>query len=416
MDENLHSMKKLEEQIKAAKMFSFLLGKDKRKQINELYDQITNLASQTEIFNKNFSDSGWCAYDSMNCSLMQSANEAFEREGLNAGEKVLINYYKTDVKDIVHWLKNKAKPFMERYYLIQKAFEDHFAERYYASVPLFLIIIDGAVNDFTKSKGFFADGTDLTAWDCLVGCSDGLLKLKEIFNKGRNKTTIEEITLPYRNGILHGRDLNYGNEYVSCKCVSLMFALADWMNMKSDEEKRKAKFDKDTNPPPLRESLKKLVKNKADREEISKWKARKVVVGENINPCPTIEECNNFQYIIPLLKMLEAWRNKNYGALSLSLKRMFSYESSEKKRAGECRKLFENKELIGYKLKEIEERGCSLSRALIEVQWKKNDKVFTEQLEFGIAYQGENDRIELPWNGDGSWNIIPWNVRSLYKF
>lgn len=416
MDDNLHSIKNLEEQIKAAKMLSFLFGKDKRDQINELYEQVTNLASQTDIFNKNFSDSGWCAYDSMNFPLMQSANEAFEKEGLDAGEKVLINYYKNDVKEIMHWLKNKAKPFMERYYLIQKAFEDHFAERYYASVPLFLIIIDGAVNDFTKSKGFFAEGTDLTAWDCLVGCSDGLLKLKEIFNKGRNKTTSEEIKLPYRNGILHGRDLNYGNEYVSCKCVSLMFALADWMNMKSNEENRKAKFEKETNPPPLRESLKKLAKSKIAREKIAEWKARKIIVGENISSCPTIEECNDFQYLIPLLKMFAAWQNNNYGDLSLLLKNMFSYEPSDKKRAGECRKLFQNKKLIEYKLKEIEERGCGLTRVLIEVQWKTNDKIFKELLEFGIVYQGENDSVALPWNGDGCWNIMPWDVRGLYKF
>ena len=102
MDDNLHSIKNLEEQIKAAKMLSFLFGKDKRDQINELYEQVTNLASQTELFNKNFSDRGWCAYDSMNFPLMQSANEAFEKEGLDAGEKVLINYYKNDVKEIMH--------------------------------------------------------------------------------------------------------------------------------------------------------------------------------------------------------------------------------------------------------------------------------------------------------------------------
>ena len=104
------------------------------------------------------------------------------------------------------------------------------------------------MNDYTKSKGFFAEGTDVTAWDCLVGCSDGLTKMKGIFNKGRNKTNHEEIRVPYRNGILHGRDLNYGNEYVSCKCVALMFALADWMSMKDSEERRKAKFEKENNP------------------------------------------------------------------------------------------------------------------------------------------------------------------------
>lgn len=96
----------------------------------------------------------------------------------------------------MHWLKNKAKPFRERYKLIKYAFDDHFAERYHASIPLFLIIIDGAVNDYTKSKGFFAEGTDVSAWDCLVGCSDGLTKLKDIFNKGRTKPITTKFDCP----------------------------------------------------------------------------------------------------------------------------------------------------------------------------------------------------------------------------
>jgi hypothetical protein len=50
--------------------------------------------------------------------------------------------------------------------------------------------------------------------------------------------------MPYRNGILHGRDLNYGNEYVSCKCVALLFAVAEWMAMKNSEDKRKKNIKK----------------------------------------------------------------------------------------------------------------------------------------------------------------------------
>lgn len=111
-------------------------------------------------------------------------------------------------------------------------------------MPLFLIIVDGAVNDFTKSKGLFAEGTEVTAWDCLVGCNDSLENIKNVFNKGRGKTNSEEIRMHYRNGILHGRDLNYGNEYVSCKCVALLFAVAEWMAMKNNEDKRKEKYSK----------------------------------------------------------------------------------------------------------------------------------------------------------------------------
>lgn len=107
---------------------------------------------------KIFSDAGWRAYDSMNMSLMENAVKAYEADGLDAAEQVLIRYYQTDVKDIMHWLKSKAKPFIERYELIKCEFNDHFAERYHASISFFLIIIDGAVNDYTKAKVFLPKG------------------------------------------------------------------------------------------------------------------------------------------------------------------------------------------------------------------------------------------------------------------
>lgn len=367
------------------------------------------------LFNSYFTDLGWCAYDSMNMPLMKRAVSEYESYGADAGERVLLNYYKEDVKEIIHWLKNKAEPFEQRYDLVQSAFDDHFAGRYYASVPLFLIIIDGAVNDYTKSKGFFAEGTDVTAWDCLVGCGDGLTKMKSIFNKGRNKTNHNEIRFPYRNGILHGRDLNYGNEYVSCKCVALMFALADWMCMKDSEEKRKEKFEKESNPPPISESLKKLKENALAREEISCWQRRTVIVGTDIPAVPTIEDCVEYQYVIPLIQAFDAWKSRNYGVLSLHFEKLFSYEESEKKRAGECRQMFSSKIFCSFEIKEIEERGCSMTRILVQVDWETNGKHFSELLEFGSIYQDENERAALPWRGNGKWSLIPWKVQSLYK-
>ncbi len=229
---------------------------------------------------------------------------------------------------------------MERYDLIRNALDDHFSGRYYASVPLFLIIIDGSVNDFTKSKGFFAEGTDVSAWDCLVGCDDGLSKMKDLFNMKRTKTNLEEITMPYRNGILHGRDLNYANEYVSCKCLSLMFALADWMQMKTNEECRKEKFVKESNPPSFRESFKRISEIRMDNNEIKKWEKRHVEIGTDIPKTPTLDDCLEYNYLIPIVEMFLMWKNKNYGNLSILLKKLFSYVESDRKRAGECRNFF----------------------------------------------------------------------------
>lgn len=415
MDKNLESLNKLKDEMKAMRFLSFLLPKEKRADFQKIEKQLKEIEMTISLFNRYFSDLGWCAYDSMNMPLAKEAISKYESSGASAGEEVLLNYYKIDVKDIVHWLKNKAEPFAQRYDLIQKAFEDHFSGRYYASVPLFLIIVDGAVNDYTKSKGFFAEGTDISAWDCLVGCSDGLAKMKELFNKGRNKTNLDEIYLPYRNGILHGRDLNYGNEFVSCKCVSLMFAVADWMNMKDSEEVRKAKFEKEKNPPPISESLKKMKENAIEREEIGQWKRRIVIVGKDIPSKPTLEDCENHKYIIPIINLFDAWKSQNYGRLSVYLKNLFSYEKSEKKRAGECRQLFSGKAFSSFEIKEIEECACSLTRILVQADWDANGKHYSEPLEFGCMYQDEDEKPALPWRENGAWCLIPWKVQGLYK-
>ena len=415
MDNNLVSLNKLQTDIKAMKLISIFLKPEQRKQLKDMEKQLENMIVQTTAFNDRFSSQGWCAYDSMNFSLMESANAEFETNGLEAAEQILINYYKSDVSKTIHWIKHSSEAFAVRDNLIQRFFEDHFAERYYASVPLGLIIVDGAVNDFTKSKGFFAEGTSIDAWDCLVGCSDGLTKLKGIFNQKRTKTNTEVITLPYRNGILHGRDLNYANEYVSCKCVSLMFAVADWMKMKNSEETRKEKYEKSVNPPPIRESLACLKENKQIRDEISSWKKRTVIVGKDIPPSGTAGDYTEYPYIAEVIEMLSAWKNKNYGKLSIHLQKLFPTNLSAGKKAGECRKLFENKIFDTFEIIEIEERACALSKVEVKVLWTTNNCKKEAILTFGCVYESITEHIAVPWRNNGKWILMPWNIQGLYQ-
>lgn len=414
MEDNLLSLNKLRSDIKAMKLLALFLKPDQREQLRNLEKQLDNMLTQTAAFNERFSSYGWCAYDSMSFALIESANDAFDKSGIEAAEQVLINYYTDDVSKIVHWIKDSSDAFFVRNNLIDRFFEDHFAGRYYASVPLALIIVDGAVNDFTKSKGFFAEGTSVDAWDCLVGCSDGLSKLKGIFNQNRTKTNTERITLPYRNGILHGRDLNYANEYVSCKCVALMFAIADWMKMKNSEQTRKEKYEKSLNPPPIRESLLRLAENKKIREEISSWKKRSVTVGEDIPASGKVEDYAEYPYIVKIVEMLDAWKSRNYGKLSIYLQRMFSSSLSAGKRAGECRKIFENKILNCFEIIEVEERACALSKVVVRVSFTTDiEKEAT--LVFGCVYESNSDRVGVPWRNNGNWMLMPWDVRDLYR-
>lgn len=316
--------------------------------------------------------------------MIEEVNKVYDENGLETAEQVLITYYSSKVEESIFLLKNNCEELLARYDLILKAFEDHKEGRYHASVPLFLMIIDGAVNDYTKIKGFFAEGTDVSAWDCLVGCSSGLSKIKNIYCKGRNKTNTEVIYLPYRNGILHGRDLNYDNIFVSSKFIVLLFAIHDWMTNKNQE----------------------------DKKIINLWKPRIVTIGETI---PESGEYNDYEYIQKVLKIFEYWGKKNYGQLSKVLDKMFNYEKSQGLRPKLCRELFQNKELISYRLIEVEERAISLRRVIVEAKWESNNKTFIEDLEFGVVYQGGRDKTLLPDKKDGEWVIVPCKVQGLYQ-
>ena len=70
MDDNLISIRKLQNDIKAIKLFSIFMKPEQRKQLKELEKQLNNTITQTTIFNDRFSSYGWCAYDSMNLQLI----------------------------------------------------------------------------------------------------------------------------------------------------------------------------------------------------------------------------------------------------------------------------------------------------------------------------------------------------------
>lgn len=84
LDKNLHSLNKLQEEIKATKLFSCLLPKEQRAKIKEIDDQLSHMTHLIESFNRIFSDSGWCSYDSMNMPLMEKAISDYEKDGIEA--------------------------------------------------------------------------------------------------------------------------------------------------------------------------------------------------------------------------------------------------------------------------------------------------------------------------------------------
>lgn len=414
--DKLPTVAQLQEQIKGMKLFSILLTKEQKSTLHNLESTLENMYKQSNLFIEYFSDHGWCLYDSMNFAVIENANREFEKNGLEAAEAVLEKYFLNDVKDTIRWLTASSNELFIRQHLIEEAFANHFSEKFLSSVPLFLLIIDGAINDYTSDAGFWSEKTDISAWDCLVGSSESLTKMKDIFNRSRKKTSTEQIDVPYRNGILHGRDLGFGNSKVSCKCVALLFGVYDYIKMKRSEQERKEKYDLTNTPPPFHEIIEKYKENMRINSEIKQWERRNVKIGTDIPPTGCKEDYRDYEYIHPIIDMMEYWKRKDYGHLAQVLRIMIGEQYAPSARAGYCRELFSNRVLVDWKICEIEERAVALVGITVTVNWVQNEKEFEAKLVFGSCYKTIDEKsIALPWRNNGEWTLYPWNVAALYK-
>lgn len=198
------------------------------KKFPDLFQKTEELVNMPDRFNEHFSKSGWVAYESLNFELMKEAVYLADEGKFDEANNLLVEHYNEETLKWGLTFMKGVEEYRPRYDLAEKAKEDYLAGRYHACVPVVLTIIDGIVNDI-EQKGFFAQGVDLTAWDSIAAHSSGLQELSKLFNSARKKTNTETITVPYRHGILHGRDLGYANKVVAAKTWATLFTIRDWL-------------------------------------------------------------------------------------------------------------------------------------------------------------------------------------------
>lgn len=79
MNDNLVSMNKLKSDIKSMKSLSIFFNSNQKKKTKKIETQLDEMLTQLDKFNSRFSDSGWCAYDSMSMELIKKCNVDFEK-------------------------------------------------------------------------------------------------------------------------------------------------------------------------------------------------------------------------------------------------------------------------------------------------------------------------------------------------
>lgn len=388
----------------------------KNTKISEAFKQVPDLVSKTQKlvnmpdrFNEHFSKIGWVAYESLNFELMSKAVNLADEAKFEEANELIVEHYNEDTLKWGLTFMKAVEEYLPRYDLAQKAKEDYLAGRYHACVPVVLTIIDGVVNDI-EQKGFFAQGVDLTAWDSIAAHSTGLQELSKLLNTSRKKTTTETITVPYRHGILHGRDLGFDNKIVAVKTWAALFAIRDWaLAIKHGKKHPKEKESE----PSLIEVLKSFAKTQEQKRKLEAWKPRVITPVKDFPEAGLPEDYENNSPEHTLSLFLDYWTKTNYGKMASLIKTFGDVPLS--KRAGKIRENFKGKILTGFKFLKINDLAAAMTEISLVLNIQYEEKEIAKEISVKIINEDQDDNPVIRGELGGNWLIIEHSLIPIYS-
>ena len=374
--------------------------------MEKVFSDFSEIKEQAKIlkipdqFNERFSSIGWIAYESMNFDVMKEAVLLHDSNGIDDAENYLAQHYDEDtLKWGIQWFNGNSE-FRSRIRLAELAKEDYLACRYHACVPLLLSMLDGLVNDVSKHVGFFAASADMTAWDCIAAHETGLQTLSALMTKGRNKTNEETISIPYRNGILHGRELAFDNKVVAAKCWAALFAVRDWAVAISDGKKT---------PKPKEEIswsglLGQIAENGKQMKLLEAWKARK---DSELAYLPHSGSASDLPIGTPeraVSEFIENWCLKRYGLIAESL--LYFTNASKGKKAGLAKEDFGRNVPLSFKVMSVEDQAADVSHVVIDLEFLSQGESVWKQVSVRSIYQDDKNNPIIRSEEKGHWKIM----------
>lgn len=375
---------------------------------DSLTQQAEELATLPDKFNDYFGEHGWIIYESLSLEVAKKAIVVADSGNMDAAEQVIVDYFTPAT--VRFWLNQMkaVQAFQPRFRLAQLALKDYEEERYHACIPVVLALMDGLINELNNGHGFFSNATELEAWDSISAHKRGLVELGNIFRKGRNKTRTEQITVPYRNGILHGTDLGYDNKIVAAKTWAALFAVRDWA-IKAEGNKLE-----EPSPKPSHSILDALNQHRKAQEtklKIQDWKPRIFTNQESF----LSEVPSDYDESTPerkLVEFLRLWKARNYGHMAGWVQpKRGDYPSAMPKR---IREILGEVELTGFKIAQITDTAAAATDILVAIQYAFNQSQKEKNHKFRLLYLNAEGKSEVRSEQGHQWYVLNWEYFHPY--
>ena len=375
--------------------------------LEELADQLESHSTLPDRFNQHFLSRGWIAYEHMNSTVMESAIAMADLGDIDAGEQLLVDHYTPETVSFQLQMMRTINAYGARDRLARLALVDYEAGRFYACVPLLLSLVDGLAASASPTRlSPFREGAEFVATDSFSAHPNALTELVKLFGRTRRKTTEDSISIPYRNGILHGQDLGFDNKLVAAKTWALLFSLRNWACAAEGKPQTETKA-----PPTLKETWAMIRSHSQLKSSMEAWKGRDSVV---LPPAPhndsEIFEADSPERVVA--GYLVCWKAQNYGGMAGFLQPKRSQAVAKeaglyRQQLKELRQLF----LEDFEITGVVDGSPLRSDVSVRLRFKEKDEPITTT----IVAICENDAGDgAPFGTrDARWRVYDWFLASL---
>lgn len=350
---------------------------------------------------------GWVMYDRISTELIAQAVAVPVEEG----DEVLTDYHLDPRNHQVLGYRFKAPHFRPWYEIYERAIERANAADYLSAIPLALSIIDGVCTTMS-GKHPFSGGADAPVFDSETSGPGGLADGLALLGSTRRKLDVEPIEAPFRHGIVHGLNPNYGHPLVAAKTFNLLQATVDYFDRRRDEADRIEKAAKDQQPPSFRELSEGLRRNAELKQAISSWEARPDRSDEEIAKRGGVASIEAGSPEAVACQYLEALCARNYGELAKMTvdypKRSIGY------RAGRLRDDLNGFTVADWTITGVRDTAPATSLVSLRLAGEFGGDAWNVDEEMRLIYADEDYNGLARGQSGGTWVVMPNFLTNLW--
>lgn len=351
------------------------------------------------LFSERYVPLGWANYDRMSSTVLTELANCHVAQG----QQILTQYHLDEQTVKVLGYRFHLPQFQSWAAIYERAIERCKAEDWLSAVPLVLIIIDGICTT-SSGKHPFSGGADAEVFDTQTSGTGGLAEALKVLGATRRKLSEDAIDAPFRHGVVHGLNPNYGYPIVAAKALNLLQATTDYFVSIKDEAQRLSRAEEEQRPASFRE-IAAVMRRTADfKAALDAWQPRPERTGLAIEES-CVELVDDTLPEAVAAKYLQYLKTSNYGALAALHvdypQRPTTY------RAGRLRQELRGIRVLHWSISSIRDTSASITTVSVDVQIEVARRRDELSAELRMIYANPSFESMVRNTAEGQWYVMP---------